>query len=731
MKTPVYLLLFASASFLLAQSTVKIEGHVTDQEGRPLEGASVVIDGSGYGAATNSTGYFLIENLFVGTYTIRAQFSGYQDQQFENIQVRKEGTTVVNFKLTEKVFLSETVVVEALRESDIQTQTVHIISQETIEKSSAQTLDDLLEKVPGIIIQSTSAGAIAKYISIRGSATNHVIVVLDGAPLNDLLTGAVDLSQIPLHSIAEIRILKGGQSSIYGSGAIGGVVEMFSRKDLIDKVRIRSSSGSFGAFEIQPSLTGTYAAFSYVLSADYSESDENFPYTYTRLDGTELKAQRINSGFLSKSIFARISYEIDRHKLFLQSNLVQINRGLPGLVYALTPYARVETNNFILQTAYNFQLQDWETHLNLSYRENMSLYENDVPSDAPLAYRSVPSYETKYGVESYSALLSATYKGLSNQEIKTGFSYNKNKLNDHDRSSGTPALIPSASYRQTGILVQHTWHMPHPRILNTVYLNSAMRYDFIYYSHSNSSRSETRLSPSIGLYSNINAPWLLAFRINYNEAFRSPTLADLFYQDYRVQGNPYLRPEDSSELSVGFSAAVSSIELSATYFRQNIINLIHWQLGSFATWRPFNMNAEIRGLEIEFLWKLPENIATLNMSHNYSDVRNRNGETNTDGKILTYRPTHTTKFVFEINLSNWRVNYYRSIIGKRFVTEANTVALPAYALDDVTVAYDLNIYKCKISAMLSVLNIFDKDYELIERGPMPGRTVHAALKFEY
>ena len=103
----VWFCFFTLSSDAAAQSTVKIEGHVTDQDGLPLEGASILIDGSAYGAATNSAGYYRIENLFIGTYTIRAQYAGYQDQYFENIQIRNEGTTIVNFKLTEKIYLSE------------------------------------------------------------------------------------------------------------------------------------------------------------------------------------------------------------------------------------------------------------------------------------------------------------------------------------------------------------------------------------------------------------------------------------------------------------------------------------------------------------------------------------------------------------------------------------------------------------------------------------------------
>jgi outer membrane cobalamin receptor len=173
------------------------------------------------------------------------------------------------------------------------------------------------------------------------------------------------------------------------------------------------------------------------------------------------------------------------------------------------------------------------------------------------------------------------------------------------------------------------------------------------------------------------------------------------------------------------------LEISATYYRQSILNLIHWQLGSFATWRPFNIDAELQGVEAELSWHLPGNIAIVKMSHNYADVRNRNGEANTDGKVLTYRPANSTKVGLEINFADLTVNYNRRMIGRRFVTEANTVSLPAYAIDDVRISYRKQISGFTTGIQFSVQNIFDTDYELIERGPMPGRTWGASLNIEY
>ena len=290
-----------------AQSTIKIEGFVYSESGVPLEGANVSVQGSSFGAATDASGYYGVENLFVGSYDLRVSFLGFRAIERKGVVVHKDITTRLDFKLKSTILLFDELVVEAERTKATEIGFQDVLTAGDIRDSHAGTLGELLVQVPGVDIIDGAGGSNGKRVSIRGSSANQVLVVVDGVALNDPLTGDVDLNQLSLATIDEVRIHKGGNSSGFGSGALGGVIEIKSKSSALDEIRLDSQYGSFEAMAVRPSVSGNSGRFGYSFSAEFAGEQGDYPYAYQGIDGATVRESRINADFSSQNYFGKFS----------------------------------------------------------------------------------------------------------------------------------------------------------------------------------------------------------------------------------------------------------------------------------------------------------------------------------------------------------------------------------------------------------------------------------------
>ncbi len=300
------LFLFLIVVAARSQSLSKIEGQVFSENGIPLAGVNISVVGTGYGAATDDRGYFQIENLFAGEYQVKASHIGYNSKIKTSVRVEKDIPVTLTFYLTEHVSIINEIIVEAEREINSSSLIRIDISSEDLSKSTASNLGEFLVQIPGITILDEGAGSGQKRISIRGSNPNQVLVLLDGIPLNDPLTGEVDLNLIPVSIIESIEIKKGGNSSETGSGSIGGSIDIKSKQAFGNEISLATNAGSFNAWRIQPSISGTIGNFNYFANYEYRTEKGDFPYTYQKPDGEEISETRLNNEFDSEQYFLKI-----------------------------------------------------------------------------------------------------------------------------------------------------------------------------------------------------------------------------------------------------------------------------------------------------------------------------------------------------------------------------------------------------------------------------------------
>ena len=218
-----------TCSTFAQQSTEHISGRVTDTNGEPLPGATISIKGEETGAVTSVDGTYTLQLPGIGSYIITASYIGYQTEQK---RITTEKGKKVNFSLSEDQFDLGTVVVtgtrtpKLLKDAPIITR---VITSDDIKKVNANNVADLLKtELPGIEFSFSMDQQTA--INMQGFGGNSVLFLVDGERLAGETLNNVDYERLNLDNVERIEIVKGAASTLYGSSAIGGVINIITRE---------------------------------------------------------------------------------------------------------------------------------------------------------------------------------------------------------------------------------------------------------------------------------------------------------------------------------------------------------------------------------------------------------------------------------------------------------------------------------------------------------------------
>jgi iron complex outermembrane recepter protein len=248
--------------------TARLTGRVTDQQGQPLAGARVTARptalpnnnqsqaNSGAFAVTESNGNFTL-SLPEGRYQMVVAASGFRAEQRE-VAITSSGLTLdVSLAVAP---LSATVTVTAARVErriDELPASVTVLDSRDVRQAGAQTVDDLLRQVPGFSIFRRSSSVVAnpttQGVSLRGAGAtgaSRTLVLSDGVPLNDAFGGWVYWDRVPRAALDQIEVVRGGNSDLYGSDALSGVISLNTRRAGGGRVNAEASYGTLGTADV-------------------------------------------------------------------------------------------------------------------------------------------------------------------------------------------------------------------------------------------------------------------------------------------------------------------------------------------------------------------------------------------------------------------------------------------------------------------------------------------------
>ncbi|MFN3135868.1 MAG: TonB-dependent receptor plug domain-containing protein, partial [Candidatus Kryptonium sp.] len=348
----IILILFLFLSRIFAQE-VTLKGYVVDEEYNPVKNSVIELIQSNSIKTTvsDSLGFFRFK-IAPGEVKIISKHLGYNRSE---TTLKVFSDTSIFIRLSSRVIKFNEVTVTATRYQANTAEIsnfVEIVNIETIKKTPSITLTDILKNATSIYIRDYGGTpAVLKTISLRGTGSEHTVFLLNGMRISSYQNGIFDLSLIPIHLIERIEIIHSNLSSLYGADAVGGVVNIITRKENEGKIaEVNFAFDSFGLKKLNTNLSGTIKSLSLFSSLSRTYGPGDFEYKY-KLADKHLTLKRKNAHFNISDLYLNISND----NFTISTFYIRSNRGIPAQVTKYDPSSTAnqfdEDFNFLISTS--------------------------------------------------------------------------------------------------------------------------------------------------------------------------------------------------------------------------------------------------------------------------------------------------------------------------------------------------------------------------------------------
>lgn len=569
------------------------------------------------------------------------------------------------------------------------TTSITVITAEQIRQQQAETVLEVLRSVPGLdVVQTGSRGNVTS-VFVRGSNSNHVLVLIDGIEANSTTTGGFDFAHLTTENVERIEILRGAGGTLYGSQAIGGVVHILTKAGKGKPQVTFSAEGGNGRTHRQSlALRGGTERLGYSLSASRLESAgfHRFNDDYQNLATSGRLDLKVTDSALLKGIFHFRKTDLG---VFNSNNFIP----LPD------PNARLGQTDYLAKLEWaQGLLQNWDYRLSGSlFKEHLKFSDDPEPGsfDGRTRNRFRPrilsgEFQTNYHLQEWST---TTF----------GMEYKK-------RQATTDSV--RKDQRNLGYYLQEQIRFLDGRLT----LIPGVRLD-------DHQAFGTEWTPSFStayLFKETGTK----IKAGYAEGFKAPSLNELFFPPFLTGcpsfGNPDLGPETSWELNAGVEQSLFSnrVKLGGTYFHREVKDLIEARPTPApppcplpTVFRAQNVGqARLDGVEWGINIKILSNLS-LGANYTYLDWDTQNGK-------LARRPRHRGSVNLNYVYEGLGINLDANMVGKRADFRAappfGTLMLPGHVKFDLATSYALPLEFPLVKGLTlfgKIENLFNKKYQ--------------------
>jgi vitamin B12 transporter len=570
------------------------------------------------------------------------------------------------------------------------TTSLTVITPEEIRDRQGDLVLQVLRDVPGLtVVQSGSMGT-STSVFIRGSDSDQVLVMIDGVEVNSTTLGSYDFANLTTENVERIEILRGSGGTLYGSQAIGGVINIFTKKGQGPmEVGFSTQGGNHGTNREVATLRGSVGKLGYSFSVGHlgSRGFEKFNDDYANLSTSARLDYQVTPDASLKGIFNFINGEVG---LFNNNNFAS----MPD------PNARQTTTQYVNKVEWEQKiLPNWDYRIWGSLYKEHDKFSDDVDSCVFFGSPCDSFRRDIFRPQIITGEFQTNYRFEDWGTTTFGFEYKR-------RSATTNGGIDEA-IGNLGYYLQEQFQFLDRRLI----VIPGLRLD-------DNRQFGTAWTPSFSaayLFQEIGT----RLKASYAKGFRAPTLNELFFPasfGCPAFGNPNLGPEKSWEVNFGLEQNLISdrVNVTGTYFHRDVKDLIQGQPipgDPFGCFRAQNVgHARFNGVE----WTLGIKIfSPLTLSANYTYL-----DWTTEDGTLPRRPHNQGNVILNYLQDALNINLIANIVGRRDDFRAaspfGNIVTPGYVIVNLASSYALPWrlpFVKEISLIGKIQNLFNKKYD--------------------
>ncbi|SEI83772.1 vitamin B12 transporter [Allopseudospirillum japonicum] len=558
---------------------------------------------------------------------------------------------------------------------------VTVIDRETLANAQTSLLTEVLQAQAGLDISANGGYGKPSFIYLRGTASDHTLILVDGVKINSATTGTANLDDIPIDQIERIEIVRGPKSSLYGSEAIGGVIQIFRRQPKNQvQPRLQWQQGSHHTQALSAGVGGRTGKAWFDISAQHWDSQGyDVCRTQTEMAGC-------------------YTDEADADGYQRVSGRVQF-----GYAWSLATQVQLEASYTQGENAYDggFSNQGHlrQTLLQMAFehaateRWHHTLRAGRYSDQADEAKDGV--FNSQFYTHREQLNWTQTYQVHPNHKLTAGVDYQQENIDSLVSYAQKSRDIWGLFAQYEGQAGAQDWQLSaryddYDRLDQEVTGGIAWGY---------------RFSPQLKTY------------LSYATAYKAPSFNELYYPNY---GNAHLAAETSKSAEWGFKGALARWQWQAALYETRINDLITYDAFTQAA---ANVDqAKIRGLELStqrrwLHWQLQTSLA-------WVDTQQKTGVYT--GKELARRAPASARVDLDYYGERYRLGATVSAYQRRYEDSANQVRLGGYGVADVRASYQI---RPDWHLGTRIANVFDKHYETAHYYNMPGRTWWLSLEY--
>lgn len=580
----------------------------------------------------------------------------------------------------------EAIIVTASRTAqtvDDTLSSVTVIRREDIQRLQAASITDLLTGLNGMNITNNGGPGKTTSLFIRGTESDHILVLIDGIKVGSATSGSTAFEDLPLDQIERIEIVRGPRSSLYGTEAIGGVIQIFTRKGGTGmKPSFNLGAGSYGTKTISGGLSGGNENSWFNMSIGHTQTD-GFDSCENTLTAGCYVIEPDDDGYKRDNASLRLGHRFANHAE-VDFNLLQTQgeNEYDGGIYS--------------GNENDFKQQVLGVKASLPVTDAWFASATVGKSTDELESRLNGMFISEFNTTRHTASVQNDISIRDNVLLTLGIDYLKDKVSTSAYTANTRDNI--------GVFVQsQSEHGKHR-------LNFSLRQD-------DNEQFNTHTTGSVAWGYAFNDQ--LSFTSSYGTAFKAPSFNELYYPYY---GEINLKPEESRTIEVGLSQHHPRLTWEISAYQTKVDDLIAYDASIF---KANNINAaRIQGLEVMAStgldnWLLNANFSLMKTKNESNDANN--------GNQLARRANNSLRIDIDHTLPAVQIGTTINLHGSRYDDAANTVKVPGYSTIDLRLEKTIGQHWLM---QAKVANLLDKDYQTVAYFNQPGRNFMFNVKYQ-